>query len=403
MKEVFNKKNIIILIGICIIVRLLLAFLYYNYDDLYTFNYFWLHRINEHGIFNIYKVGMGVENAPVDYPPLFLIMLGILSKLVVTLENNPYIFQFLMKLPALIFDFSIIIFLYRKVNFKVAALWAINLAAIVNSSMWGQTDNILIFYLILMFYYIYKNKPNLVGIMAAMCCLTKLQGVYIVPIYLLYILTYDSDIKSKIKSIVCGLITGIGVWAPFCIASMDVTLPFKIYFGGFGKYKEMSAGAANIWFFVVRKHYDENQFLCILSYILLIICILFLISTFIKTKDIYFSSAIYLFMIYMITFSQRERYGIYFMTLFLIVYIVNKDKFMLKSYLVSLICNGVISLGFLVQKNWGLITEYTGKIIEHMQISLNIVRISWLIAVVVMIILMLCILKYRKKKIRAVN
>lgn len=396
MEKILNKRNILITIGIFAVIRIVLALFYYNYDDLYTFNFLWLKTIDGEGIFNIYKEGMILKDYPVDYPPLFLIMLGIISKPVLIFQNNPYIFQLLMKLPALIFDFSIIIFLYRKVNAKVALLWAVNLAAIVNSGMWGQTDNILIFFIILMFYYIYNKKQNMAAVLAAVCCLTKLQGIYIAPIYLIYIIFEKISVKDKLKSIMCAFITGISVWIPFCIASKDILLPFKIYFGGFGKYKEMCAGAANFWFFVVRKIYDGNQFLNILSYVLLLICIFLLVYSFLRTKNIYISSALYLFMIYMITFAQRERYGIYFMTLFLIVYIVNKNKTMLKMYLTSIFINGIISLGFLVQKNYDLTYTYTGIGSNYIKF-LPLITFSWLVSVVVMFVMTFILFRYVKK------
>lgn len=400
--KIMDKKKInvtLILIILCFIIRLVLSFFYYNYDDLYTFNFQWLKMIENNGLLHIYNITPDEYVYAVDYPPLFLIMLWVIKIPILYFMNNPYIFQFLMKAPALVFDTLVAIFLYKKIDKKASLLWAINIAVIVNSSMWGQTDNILVFFMILMFYYIHRKNINMIGVMVAFCILIKLQGIYMLPIYLVYLCANDSKFQDKLKSILLAIITGISVWLPFCIADKNILLPFEIYFGGYGKYKEICAGAANFWFFNVRVDYTNDIFYSNLGHLLLIVCILILIITYFKTKDIYISSGFYLFLVYMITLSQRERYGIYYTIMLLIIYFIYKENKVLCFYIIAMINNGLISLGFLLQKNYELTYIYTGRGFQFLpQEYGNIITVIWLFAVVINFIFIFTYFEYIKIK-----
>lgn len=337
MNKILTKKNILILIGISLVIRLIFAFCYYNYNDLITYNYEWVKMIKDYGIFNIYQIPEGIYSVDVDYPPIFLILLSIISPLAHFFYENSLngLFQFTMKLFPLIFDVSIIIFLYRKFSPKISLLWAFNPGVIINTSMWGQTDAMLAFFLILMMYYINKKDSKMACISFAFCCLTKLQGAYLIPILLAYLITDGTKIIEKLKALAYGALTGIIFFLPFMIANKNILLPLDIYLYGGSKYNEINCGAANFHIFEHNAIPSPTQEM--IAPFLIIFCMLMFIIKFYKTKNINLTGCFYLYSIFMITFTQRERYSFCAMTLLLLLFVYIKEK----KYLILSILSGI--------------------------------------------------------------
>lgn len=393
MIEKIKNNKYILLIGLFFIVRIVIGYLYYNYDDLYIFNFRWVNMLNENGLFNIYSIK--TEQYDVDYPPLFIILLYIIKKPAIYFNSAGLggFFQLTMKSLSLICDLIITIIVYKKYSPKAALLWAINIAVIINTAMWGQTDIILGLFMILMFIAMKEEKTKLAGIYFALCCLTKLQGCYLLPVYLLYLVVAKNDIKEKVLSFIYGLSTGILMWLPFMIADKDILLPFKIYLGGFVKYNQFNLGAANFWYFLVRQDYSG-----IFNYIgplILMICILLFIISYRKTKDILLSSTFYFFTIFMFTFSQRERYCIYTMIIIYILYIYRQNKNYLYYYISMFISITFNQIGNLINNNYVLEHYLSTNEITNMS---NMVFYTTLASLFINIILYLEFIKIIKKK-----
>lgn len=353
MKNILTTKKINILILLCILIRILITIFYYNYNDSLSVNLQWASLINQNGLFNIYNKELWHAGIDVDYPPLFLIWLKLISPLLSFAVNNSYdsLVQVLLKLFGLIFDLSIITFLYKKFSPNIALLWAINLAAFVNASMWGQVDCVFSFILILMFYYIKEDKPELVSILFAINCLLKPQGIYLFPVLLLYLVITNHKIQRKICSLLYGILTGIITFLPFMITNKNILLPFELYLNSSGKYHQFNCGASNFWVMLCRIEYPKGL-MDYFNYGLLFICIISLILIYKKTKDINIASAFYLFNIFMITLAQHRRYSFYAMTLCLVVYILNQHKQYLYYYIGLMISTGVACWGDLMYLNY---------------------------------------------------
>lgn len=358
MSKFLTKKNILITIIIFIILRISLSLFYYNYNDLITINIKWVDMIRNYGLFNIYQIPDGIYDVQVDYPPLLLIWFGLIEPLISfsVIEDFRLLLQLLMKSFGLIFDIATIVFLYKKFSPKAALLWTINLAVIINSSMWGQIDSSFAFFTILMFYYMKEHNTKMTCFIFALNCLAKLQGVYLLPILLLFLINEKVEIKEKIKSLSIGLITGILFFLPFIIANKDILLPFKIYLGGATRWAQFNRGAANFLVFLSYKDYSG-----IWNIISPLIVIMFMVLFFLfykKTKDIYFSSTIYLYCLFMCTFSQQERYGFYTMVLLLITYIIQEKKEYLWYYLALMVSVASNQIMALHQLNYKLAAIY---------------------------------------------
>ena len=113
-----NKKYLYLILG-CIIINIIAALVYYNYCDLYTFNFQWVKMLENSHLFGIYSdTSIPIT---VDYPPLYLIMLWTISKPAsFFFSNNDMLFQLTMKIYPLIFYIISIIFISKKTNLKNA-------------------------------------------------------------------------------------------------------------------------------------------------------------------------------------------------------------------------------------------------------------------------------------------
>ncbi|MDD4700397.1 MAG: glycosyltransferase family 39 protein, partial [Oscillospiraceae bacterium] len=154
---------------------------YFNSYDTYWYR-IWAVDLNN-GLFNIYD---RAESISLDYPPIYLFLLypiGVIYKFIGT-DSNQYAQMFLMKFWPIIFDVLCSLLLYfacRKygedIGFVAAVLWAVNPSTLFNSSMWGQTDSVMAFCLILAFWLLSQDRPLLACIIFAVAGLTKFQSL----------------------------------------------------------------------------------------------------------------------------------------------------------------------------------------------------------------------------------
>ncbi len=239
----------ILLTGSALVLRLLIGTAYYNTFDLSVFNIPWAIGMGEH-LFSAYQM---MDN--LDYPPLFPTLLWFVSGPVAaaTEQNIQYLQMFWIKLVPILFDCALVVYLFflgcRKslsMGILLATVWAFNVAIIINSSFWGQTDSMLLLFILLMVVAFQDEKPTLAAIFFALGCLTKLQFAYFAPLLLIE-LFWRYRLPKACKALGIGLAVGIAGWLPYMIGSGSITLPFEIYFGGYQSYQYVNLNSANLY------------------------------------------------------------------------------------------------------------------------------------------------------------
>lgn len=265
-----EKKHIFaILISLTVfglIIRIVSAYKAVHYFDI-SYYYTWAEDVFKNGIFGAYKSMQG-ETLGIDYPPIILFPLYITGALLnqdfsTAFEGN---LMLVLKMWQFMFDAALVPALYfilkrKNVFFALlaSAFWSVNPAAIYNSSVWGQTDSIMMFMLIICLAAIESKKPVAAGILYALCCLTKFQCAYFAPVYILFLLFDKYPPKKIMLSLVSAASTAIIVFAPFMIASKDILLPFKVYFGGLGKWPYASLYSFNFLGGFATNYVPDNQ------------------------------------------------------------------------------------------------------------------------------------------------
>lgn len=331
-----------IIIIAAFVARLLVGAFTYNNVDIIYYNTNWALGMRD-GIFSCYS---NIGN--LNYPPLFPVLAAPLAPLLAWAKEQD-IWQMLMlliKLIPILFDVMIIPMLYfalKKQNegraLLAAAIWAINPVTFFNSAVWGQLDGMLCFFIALTVLLYYQKRPVWATVVFAVGCLGKLQMLYLVPLVLCELFARYRPMKA-IRSLLAGVGVGLAGWLPFMAGSSDLLLPFKIYFGGFGQYKEMSLYAYNLWGLPIFNNKTTETFLFRtngLTYghigtFFLILLVVFVVAVYcfaaIKKVDIpaFFIAAIYLDGIFVLTSSQHERYQIPVSVLAMLCWMFFKEK-----------------------------------------------------------------------------
>lgn len=330
--------------------------------DLYGFNLPWAVSGAKNGLFSIY-----LFNSPtVDYPPIFVALLSLFGAMLDYFNSIgvwPIVMLLLKFWPILFFVLLavVIFFLLKKESLTLAilggALWLVNPAAAVNCVWWGQADCLFCFFLFLTFWFLYKRRPELALAFFALGCLTKLQMCYFAPIILCE-LFFCYPIKRALRSLFLGISIGILGWLPFMIGARSFLLPFKIYFGGLGKYPYTQLNAANLYGIISGPYLDSDnpvlggfsfpssdlkifgdisysQFSSfMLVFIVVAVIVWYIIAKIFNVRlEAAVIAAIYSNFIFMFTVSQHERYQIPVMLLVFLWYLIYRETFALISYI----------------------------------------------------------------------
>lgn len=183
-------KDAYIIIAVALLIRLIASVLYTGFlVDIRCFSA-WGERMASAGLFNFYS-----SDFFCDYPPLYMIVLGIISFITKPFELNLQegFGLIILKLPAVICDCLAAIMLMKiskkHVGEKLAAILGIGYAllptAILNSAVWGQVDSILVLFMLITFYLIDEDKFGLSILVFVIGLLFKPQAVLFGPIMLL--------------------------------------------------------------------------------------------------------------------------------------------------------------------------------------------------------------------------
>lgn len=370
-----NKSNYIYIIAITMsafLIRLIIAMAYYNQVDLLNYNISWMDSLKD-GLFDVYE-----RNSSIDYPPIYLILLYPLSFLLnidAVLKESTLLMLVLKIVPVIIDTLMIplIWYIFNKRSPKtaifVASLWAVNVSGIINSSLWGQTDTIMAFILILSFYFLENDKPILGGIMFALCAVTKFQALYFAPIVFLELIT-KYNWKKVLKSIGAGVLLGIIVFIPFMIGSKYLSLVFDLYLGGFDKYSYATLNAFNFYGVIGLNAVPTNQSfgygytgiisdlfkwlrIDIFGLIMMILSIALIVFLYFKAKrkSIWVFSFLFMQCIFMLTTKMHERYQFIVVPLCLIAAFMHDDMRFFKSYIALTVITAINQFALLLAYN----------------------------------------------------
>ncbi|MDR3239884.1 MAG: phospholipid carrier-dependent glycosyltransferase [Clostridiales bacterium] len=177
-------------------------------NDFNTFKA-WANMLFEDGLANFY-----LSDSFTDYPPGYMYILYILGAAQSRLGLEGALFDFLMKLPAILCDLAAVALLYRMALRKckpASAFWiglayALNPGVIMDASVWGQVDAVHTFLLLFAVDRLADKKYAASFMTYGLAILVKPQTLMIAPVFLyaLYSAVFFTE-KSNRRAVILKL------------------------------------------------------------------------------------------------------------------------------------------------------------------------------------------------------
>ncbi|MBQ0083277.1 MAG: DUF2029 domain-containing protein, partial [Clostridiales bacterium] len=318
----FEKRKLLLyIILFAAATRLAIGIFVTNTFDLYWYRT-WIVDI-QNGLFNIYS---RADQIKLDYPPLFVVLIYPISLLYRIIP--PDVFEmadmFFLKLIPIVFDLLSAFLIFKITdddqNYGIfaLALWLLNPSVFFNSTIWGQTDSVLSFLILLTFYFLLKRRPVISTVIFACACMIKYQCAFLAPIFL--IAMFDILIEKKLRDffycVLAGILTVAAVFVPFSIGAGKPFLIFDVYFGSTGSYPYCTVNAANLYAVLGlnwEPHTTEFVFgisFSIFGYIMLLLGIAFIFFVWFKgkRKSIFLASVFLMQHLFIFMTDMHERY-----------------------------------------------------------------------------------------------
>lgn len=246
--------SLIILILLSLVLRIVLGLNFNSFhSDMGLFRE-WAEKLNAHGLGYIY------ENSSCDYPPVYLYVLwalgGVDSYLKSVGADSSFI-ELIFKIPSIIFDILTALLIYKiaaknqsqNKAILIMCMYLFNPIVILNSTLWGQIDSILAFFVLLTVYLVYRKKMCWSYLIFCIGVIIKPQIIFIAPVILLGIINNvfikDFSIRKFFKHLGCGMGS--------ILVCLLVCLPFNIvnvisqYKDTIGSFPYATMNAYNFW------------------------------------------------------------------------------------------------------------------------------------------------------------
>lgn len=347
------------LFGLAFLLRVMVGMAYINTYDTYWYRG-WAVALPQNGLFSIYSVA---DSISLDYPPLYLIPLYLVGLVYdgITTSANVYTQMLVLKFFPILFDMLCGIFIYRvctkdfgeKVGLIGAVAWLLNPSMFFNSTLWGQTDSVMAFFLLISFWYLSKGRTNLACLLFAVAGMTKYQSLLFTPVFLLefyYVVKFD--LKRFLTGLGTAVATIIVVFLPFMIGSGDPLLFFHVYLSGADTYTYCSLYAFNLYGMMGLDWstglHDTNAIIGgmtyqMFGYMMLAVALIALIVMYVRgrQRSAWVGGLFFMNCVFMLTTRMHERYQVIVLPFALMAYLVTRQLRFGISFLLLTIMTGL--------------------------------------------------------------
>lgn len=329
----------VLLIGFA--VSVLAAGMYYGHKSDMGCFVGWSQRIYQSGFSQFYREGFH------DYPPGYVYVMWVLGALrdLLNLNETDVGLQILIKMPAIIANIVLGYMVYRfavkrfsrNVSAVFAALMIFNPTVILNSSLWGQIDSILMLFCLLTVCFSASKRFIPAVASFAVGVLIKPQAFFVFPV-LAFALVEDIwlengfDVKKMIKHFLtglCGVLVmfilfisfgdgsilaengGNGVIRFIKFAFDGISIIIKQYMDTLGQYNYMSVNAFNLYSALGRNWAETTVLSTTAGYIAMALTAVYAAYVFFKSKSPakhYICAALIFIGVYVFGVKQHERY-----------------------------------------------------------------------------------------------
>lgn len=243
----FKDKIFVAIIATTTILHLLLALLPGFKIDIGDW-FAWAIRLDHLNFSQFYS-----KDVFTDYTPGYLYILSLLGFLRNSLGLPDNIFIFLLKVPAIVAEVIIGIFIYKEIrkyfSQKLALLSffliSFNPALIFNSSVWGQVDSVLTLFMLIAVIALKENNLVISSIFFGVSLLIKPQAIAIMPLFAVFLINH-LKLPNLVKLLLPGLLVIFILAFPFFPDQTLINLARHVL-NTAGEYSYTSINAYNFW------------------------------------------------------------------------------------------------------------------------------------------------------------
>lgn len=344
-----NKIKIRVVILCAFLLKLLTSAIYYGFSTDMSCFYAWSSHVAQNGISSFY------DQSFADYPPGYVYIMYILGLFIniFNFSSGSPLTAMLLKAPSILCDVAAGYLIYKiaRTRFKESTamicffLYVFNPAIYINSSVWGQVDSVLTFFVLYMLYYLTKEKYSYAIMAFALGALIKPQMAFFFPILLFacfrgaFLTRIDNRYKfefnsSRFFTILLWAFLGIGSIL-LLMCPLGFSKVINQYLNTVGSYNYASVNAYNLWEFLGQNWKEQtNTFLGLPFYIygygaivvaVILSGLIFFMGKLKEDTKLYLSAAFLLITIFMFSVRMHERYMYPALALLFIVYLTKPD------------------------------------------------------------------------------
>ena len=230
---------------VALFIKLAIAYNTFGTNDVVAF-YTFARSLNDHGLEWTYRNGVvWFSNFPVfNHPPLtayFLQFIDSLSRQAF-FRDCGLTFPFLLRLPGIIADFVVVLVLLRmsrtvtelRVPAWALVVFALSPVSLMVSGFHGNTDPVMVMFLVLAAYMCFCGRPLLCGILFAMSCQIKIIPLLLFPIVFFFWLGRQAALRFTIPF----MLLSVAMWSQplvgFPVLFVKNVLAYGSYWGSWG-------------------------------------------------------------------------------------------------------------------------------------------------------------------------
>lgn len=260
-----------------------------------------------------------------DYPPLYIYILGVMGGLARLFGITPGmgVYTVLVKLPGIAADLLAAVLLYRygtrkkdeRLGLTLMALYILNPAIWVNSTLWGQVDGVLTLWLILFTLAVERRNLHHAAAWLAVAVLTKPQGLLLAPI-LLFAWIREGNVRNILRSVLWGAGAFLLIIFPFAVQHEPLWI-FTLLKGTTSQYAYASFNAYNLFSLLGANLTPDTDTLLFIPYkiwgmILMAASVLYAGYVYLRKREyqqrVWLAALVLVAGVYVLGFRMHERY-----------------------------------------------------------------------------------------------
>ncbi len=235
---------IIALALIATAIKIAIALNTFGTNDVAAF-YTFARSLTDHGLEWTYQNGVVWFSGPVfNHPPLTAYYLQFISYLShqEIFRSSGITFPFLLRLPGIIADFVVVLVLLRlteksdrlRIPTWALALFAISPVSLMVSGFHGNTDPVVVMFLVLAAYMCLREQPVLCGIFFSLSCQIKIIPLLLLPIIFFFWLARGVARRFAIPFMLLSLAMWAQPLIEFPTLLLRNVLSYSSFWGGWG-------------------------------------------------------------------------------------------------------------------------------------------------------------------------